>query len=184
MGGIACEQDATDPIAARDTGMGVEELRFIRVLQRRARRSRREPRAYGRQDVIFFGIRPEIDPPATVGKRDRGQHRRFELHGCEVARVMPAREVRVDNAPWRRVVVALELIADRLANAAVDAVGADHPACFQRSLAVVERTQPRLDATIPLLETGEFDAALNTAAELLEPFASGCARSRARGCRA
>jgi hypothetical protein len=36
MGGIAREQDATDPIAARDAGVGVEELRLIWVLQGRA----------------------------------------------------------------------------------------------------------------------------------------------------
>ena len=170
MGGIACEQDATDPIAARHAGVGVEELRLIGVLQRRARRGRREPRAHGRQDVIFFGVRPEIDPPATFGQRDRVQHWRIELHGRVVARVRPAREVRVDHAPWRRVVVTVELITDRLAHGAVEAIGAEHPARLQRSLGLVERTEPRPDATLPLLEADELDAALHLSAELLEPF--------------
>jgi hypothetical protein len=64
--------------------------------------------------------------------------------------------------------MALERITNRLANGAVQAVGADHPTRFQHSLVAVERTQSRPDAPLALLETDELDAALDLAAKLLE----------------
>ena len=83
-------------------------------------------------------------------------------------RLTPAGEVGVDHAPQLGIVVALEFVTDCLANRAVEAVGADDPACFQGSLAAVERTEQRARAPLPLLETGKLDAALHLTAKLIK----------------
>ena len=81
---------------------------------------------------------------------------------------MPAGNVGVGDAPERGIFMALEFVANRLADRAVEAVGADNPDRFQRALATLERMQSHPDASILLLETDELDPALDLATKACE----------------
>jgi hypothetical protein len=80
---------------------------------------------------------------------------------------MPAGNVGVGDAPERGIFMALEFVANRLADRAVEAVGADNPDRFQRALAL-ERMQSHPDASLLLLETDELGPALDLATKACE----------------